>query len=454
MRRNVHAARFEIEADRLEQLKAKREEAFRAGGEERIEKLHAAGKLIARERLTLINTLYEQDKEKAAEVLSELDPEDAATILENLPIDQIADIMQITPPDDVAPILELLPEEMKDAVLAAMAEKPTEEVMELLDHEQETAGRIMSPNFYALNENTNVSDAITAMQLEGDVESAFYLYAVNDQDHLRGVVSLRQMLFSRPNTPLKNIMTKDVISVQTETDQEEVARQVADYNLVAIPVVDPEHKLVGVVTVDDVIDVIDKEATEDIYKMVSLDTTDRIQDSPFTSIKKRLPFLLFSLLTASVSPFVVKHFQGTIQEFVTLAVFMPLVAALGGIAGNQTIAIMVREIAIGQTEWLSARKTLLKELLVGIGNGLVIGIIVGAASWALYDNLYLGLVVGVAIIINLFIAALVGSMIPFFLKLLKLDPALGSVNLLTMFTDSIGLLTFLGLATFFLAYLK
>jgi len=410
--------------------------------------------LIARERLILINTLYERDKEKAAEVLSELDPEDAATILENLPIDQIADIMQITPPDDVAPILELLPEEMKDSVLATMAEKPTEEVMELLDHEQETAGRIMSPNFYALNENTNVSDAITAMQLEGDVESAFYLYVVNDQDHLEGVVSLRQLLFSRPNTPLKNIMTKDVINVQTETDQEEVARQVADYNLVAIPVVDSEHKLVGVVTVDDIIDVIDKEATEDMYKMVSLDTSDRIQDSPFTSIKKRLPFLLFSLLTASVSPFVVKHFQGTIQEFVTLAVFMPLVAALGGIAGNQTIAIMVREIAIGQTEWLSARKALLKELLVGIGNGLVIGIIVGAASYALYKNLYLGLVVGVAIIINLFVAALVGSLIPFFLKLLKLDPALGSVNLLTMFTDSIGLLTFLGLATFFLSYLK
>ncbi len=410
--------------------------------------------LIARERLILINTLYERDKEKAAEVLSELDPEDAVTILENLPIDQIADIMQITPPDDVAPILELLPEEMKDAVLTAMAAKPTEEVMELLDHEQETAGRIMSPNFYALKESTNVSDAITAMQLEGDVESAFYLYAVNDQDHLRGVVSLRQLLFSRPNTPLKDIMTKDVISVQTETDQEEVARQVADYNLVAIPVVDSEHKLVGVVTVDDIIDVIDKEATEDMYKMVSLDTTDRIQDSPFTSIKKRLPFLLFSLLTASVSPFVVKHFQGTIQEFVTLAVFMPLVAALGGIAGNQTIAIMVREIAIGQTEWLSARKALLKELLVGIGNGLVIGIIVGAASYALYGNLYLGMVVGVAVIINLFVAALIGSLIPFFLKLLKLDPALGSVNLLTMFTDSIGLLTFLGLATFFLAYLK
>jgi magnesium transporter len=410
--------------------------------------------LIARERLILVNTLYERDKEKAAEVLSELDPEDAAAILGNLPIEQIADIMQITPSDDAVPILELVPEEMKDAVLEAMAQKPTEEVMELLDHEQETAGRIMSPNFYALNENTNVSDTITAMQLESDVESAFYLYVIDDQDHLKGVVSLRQLLFSRPNTPLKNIMTKDVISVHTETDQEEVARQVADYNLVAIPVVDSESRLAGVITVDDVIDVIDKEATEDIYKMVSLDTTDRIQDSPIKSIKKRLPFLLFSLITASVAPFVVKYFEGTIKDFVTLAVFMPLVAALGGIAGNQTIAIMVREIAIGQTEWISARKALMKELLVGIGNGLVIGILVGAASYILFSNLYLGMVVGVAIILNLFVAALIGTLIPFFLRLLRLDPALGSVNLLTMFTDSIGLFTFLGLSTLFLAYMK
>lgn len=409
--------------------------------------------LITRERLILLNTLYERDEEKAAEVLSELDPEDASALLENMPIDLVAELLQITAADDVPPILELLPEDMKQAVLTAMEPEPTEEVMELLDHEQETAGRIMSPNFYALNENTNVSDAITAMQLEGDVESAFYLYAVDDNDHLKGVVSLRQVLFSRPNTALKQIMTSDVISVSTETDQEEVARYVADYNLVAIPVVDTDSKLVGVITVDDIIDVIDKEATEDIYKMVSLDTSDRIQDSPFTSIKKRLPFLLFSLLTASVAPWVVKYFEGTIASFVTLAAFMPLVAALGGIAGNQTIAIMVREIAIGQTEWISARKALLKELLVGVGNGITIGTIVGAASYLLSRNPYLGIVVGAAIIINLFVAALIGTLIPFFLRLLKLDPALGSVNLLTMFTDSLGIFTFLGLATLFMSHL-
>jgi magnesium transporter len=208
-----------------------------------------------------------------------------------------------------------------------------------------------------------------------------------------------------------------------------------------------------VVTVDDVIDVIDKEATEDMYKMVSLDTTDRVQDSAFTSIKKRLPFLLFSLLTASLAPLVVKNFTGTIEKVIELAVFMPLVAALGGIAGNQTIAIMVREIAIGQIDWLSARKALFKELMVGIGNGIIIGSILGGISYALIGNLYFGLVLGLASIVNLFVAALVGTLIPLLLKLLRLDPALGSVNLLTMCTDSMGFLTFLGLGTLFLTYL-
>jgi len=311
----------------------------------------------------------------------------------------------------------------------------------------------MSPDFYALDQKTNVSDAITAMQLEADVESAFYLYAVDEQSHLVGVVSLRQLLFARPNTPLKDIMAKDVISVHPETDQEEVARNVADYNFVAIPVVDSDNTLIGVVTVDDVIDVIDKEATEDIYKMASLDTTDRIQDSPLKSIKKRLPFLMFSLLTASLAPFVVHYFEDTIKAFVTLAVLMPLVAALGGIAGNQTIAIIVREIAIGQAAWITARKTLLKEILVGIGNGIIIGSILAIISYLLIKNPYLGLILGLAIIANLFVAALLGTVIPLFLKLLQLDPALGSVNLLTMCTDTIGFLSFLGLGTLFLSKL-
>ena len=409
--------------------------------------------LTSRERLILFNVIFDQDKEKSGEVLRELEPEDAAPIVKELHLNQITELFQIIPSDDAAPILELLPDEMKEAVLAAMEEKPSEDVKELLLYEEETAGRIMSPDFYALDHNTNVSDAITAMQLERDVESAFYLYAIDEMTRLVGVVSLRQLLFARPNTKLKEIMTKDVISVHPETDQEEVARYVADYNLVAIPVVDSENTLVGVVTVDDVIDVIEEEATEDMYKMVSLDTTDRIQDSAFKSIKKRIPFLLFSLITASLAPLVVHYFEGTIEQFIKLVVFLPLVMALGGVAGNQTIAIIVREIAIGQAEWVGARKALFKEIMVGIGNGVIIGAILGGLSYLLIKNPYLGLILGLAIIINLFIAALVGTLIPLVLKLLRLDPALGSVNLLTMCTDSVGALTFLGLGTLFLSKL-
>ena len=406
--------------------------------------------IILRERLVLFNTLYEKNKEKAVAVLSEIDPEDAAQMLPSLPIDQITDLFHQSASDDVAAIIPLLQEELKKTVLEAMEDKPTEDVLELLDYAEETAGRIMSPNFYALNQDTKASDTITAIQLEGDVESAFYLYIVDDENHLEGVVSIRQLLFSRPNTTLKTIMKTDVISVTTDTDQEIVARNVADYNLVAIPVVDAQNVLVGVLTVDDIID---KEATEDMYKMVSLDTTDRIQDSAWSSIKKRLPFLLFSLLTASVAPFVVNNFTGTIQKVVELAVFLPLIMALGGIAGNQTIAIIVREIAMGQTDWMSARKALLKEILVGLGNGLVIGLLTGLISFLIFDNYFLGMIIGLAIITNLFVAALIGTLIPLVLKFLKLDPALGSVNLLTMCTDSVGVLTFLGLGTIFLQHL-
>jgi magnesium transporter len=421
-----------------------------------VKNFHAAdisslmGHLVFRERLILFNILFEKDIEKTGEVLSELEPEDAAPIIQELQLNQITELFHIIPSDNAAPILEILPEDMKESILAAMEEKPSEDVKELLHYEEETAGRIMSPDFYALDHNTNVSDAITAMQLERDVESAFYLYTVDEKNRLVGVVSLRQLLFAGPNTKLKDIMTKELISVHPETDQEVVARNVAHYNLVAIPVVDAENTLVGVVTVDDVIDVIEEEATEDIYKMVSLDTTDRIQDSPFKSIKKRTPFLMFSLLTASLAPLVVNYFEGTIEQFIKLVVFLPLVMALGGVAGNQTIAIIVREIAIGQAEWVGARKALMKEIIVGIGNGIITGALLGGFSYLLVKNPYLGLILGLAIIINLFVAALVGTLIPLVLKLLKLDPALGSVNLLTMCTDSVGALTFLGLGTLFL----
>lgn len=425
-----------------------------------IKNLHGAdiafllNRLTFKEKLALTKILLEQNKERAADALSELNPEDAAEILKELQVGQISDLFDIIASDDVAPILPHLPEEMQDSVLAQMEKEPSEDVRELLHHEEETAGRIMSTEFYALEQDTKVADAVTALKLEEEVESAFYLYAVDEVGRLVGVVSLRQLLFAHANSSLKDIMTRNVISVTPDTDQEKVARCVADYNLVAIPVADAENKLVGVVTVDDVIDVINKEATEDIYKMVALSSTDRLSDSPKKSIKKRLPFLLLSLLTASLAPLVINFFKGTIQEVVILAVFMPLIAALGGIAGSQTIAIMVREIAVGEADWPGAKRALMKEIAVGVGNGVVVGLVLALVSYLLIGIPALGFILGVAVVINLFLAALLGTLIPLILKLLKLDPALGSHNLLTMCTDAVGMLSFLGLGSLFLHHLK
>ncbi|MCP2519905.1 magnesium transporter [Candidatus Aminicenantes bacterium AC-335-B20] len=425
-----------------------------------LKSLHSAdiaallNRLFLKERKVVINVLYENDKEKTAEVLSELEPEDAVELLKDMQPQDIALILQEFSSDDAVQIVEFLPEDIKTQVLDLMRKKESEDVRELLHYEEKTAGRIMSTEYYALEKNTRVADAITALQLAGDIESAFYLYVVDKDNHLEGVVSLRQLLLHPPNTQLKDIMTTDVIRVFTDTDQEEVARQVARYNLVAIPVVDHENKLVGVVTVDDIIDVINEEATEDMYRMAGVDESDRIQYSPIKSIKKRLPFLYLSLITASLAPFVVNFFKDTIKEAVILAVFMPLVAALGGIAGNQTIALMVREITLGQVSWLTARKALFKEVAVGIGNGIAIGSVLGLISYFLYGKPILGLILGLAVIINLFIAGLLGTLIPLILKFLRLDPALGSVNLLTMCTDTFGMLSLLGLGTLFLHYLQ
>jgi magnesium transporter len=242
-------------------------------------------------------------------------------------------------------------------------------------------------------------------------------------------------------------MNTDVYKVDSFLDQEEVAAVVANYNLLAIPVVDDQHKLVGVVTVDDVIDIIQLEATEDIYKLAGVTQDYSVDLSTGKSLQKRIPWLFMSLFTTSMSAGVVNIFKGTIEHFVILAVLMPIVAAIGGVVGNQTVAIMVREMVLGTLEWKRSRKILLKELLVSIGGGLGIGVVSSTVTGLLFNNWVIGLIFGSSILFNLFMATLIGTIIPVVLKRLKFDPALASGMLVTMLTDVFGLLGFLGLAT-------
>src|SRR5205085_2245304 len=209
----------------------------------------------------------------------------------------------------------------------------------------------------------------------------FYLYVVDVRRHLVGVASLRRLLLVPPSTPLKRIMTTDLISVRADTDQEEVARQVASYNLLAIPVVDEENKLAGVITVDDVIDVIKDEATEDIYRLAGVASDERVFTPTIESLRKRFPWLVVNLATAFLAAAVIGMFQGTIKEWTQLAVFMSVVAGMGGNAATQTLTVIVRGIALGELTWQNSRKALLKEIVVGIGNGAATGVIAALAAW-------------------------------------------------------------------------
>jgi magnesium transporter len=311
----------------------------------------------------------------------------------------------------------------------------------------------MNPNVFALSEDITVGEAITEIQSARDVEMVFYLYVVDARRHLVGVVSLRRLLLVSPETPLKRIMTADIISARVDMDQEEVARQVAAYNLLAIPVVDAENKLVGIITVDDVIDVIKDEATEDIYRLAGVAGDERAFTPATESLRKRLPWLGINLVTAFLAAAVVGLFEGTIDLFPVLAVFMPIVAGMGGNAGTQTLTVIVRGIALGELSWSNSRKALLKEVLVGLGNGVVLGATAAVVVWLVRGNPTLGLVLGLAMIINMFVAAAAGTLVPLGLRAANVDPALASSVFITTMTDMFGFFSFLGLATVFARYL-
>jgi magnesium transporter len=406
-----------------------------------------------KERVAAFSLLAERNGRLAMEAISELGPEAGAALLSTRSAEEIAKLAQEIPSDDAAALIDHLPEELSAAVLDLMRPKESGVVENLLEYDEQTAGRIMNPHVFALNEDTTVGEAITELQSNRDVEMVFYLYVVDERRHLVGVVSLRRLLLVSPETPLKRIMTADLISARVDTDQEEVARQVASYNLLAIPVVDEENKLAGVITVDDVIDVIKDEATEDIYRLAGVAGDERAFTPPGESFRKRLPWLGINLATAFLAASVVALFEGTISSITALAVFMPIVAGMGGNAATQTLTVIVRGIALGELSWSNSRKALMKEAVVGLGNGMLLGAVAAVVAWLMKGDPVLGLLLCAAMIINMFVAAAAGTLIPLGLRAANVDPALASSVFITTMTDVFGFLSFLGLATLFIGYL-
>lgn len=406
-----------------------------------------------KDRQATFTLLADRNGRLAMEAVSELGPEAGATLLATRPAEEIAKLAQEIPSDDAAALIDHLPDELSAAVLDLMRPDESGVVEHLLEYQEQTAGRIMNPHVFALDEEMTVGEAITELQTNRDVEMVFYLYVVDERRHLVGVTSLRRLLLVSPETPLKRIMTADLISARVETDQEEVAQQVASYNLLAIPVVDEENKLVGVITVDDIIDVIKDEATEDIYRLAGVAGDERAFTPARESLRKRLPWLGVNLATAFMAASVVALFEGTIERITALAVFMPIVAGMGGNAATQTLTVIVRGIALGELTLGNSRQALVKEAIVGLGNGVVLGLIAALVAWGTRGNPVLGLILCAAMIINMFVAATAGTLVPLGLRAANIDPALASSVFITTLTDVFGFFSFLGLATLFLRYL-
>jgi len=390
---------------------------------------------------------------RAGKTLMELPPDLLPEILDLIEDEKLAKMLVWADPDDEVTFIDSLPEERRERVLALVDPDRRERVQQFIGFPEGTVGRIMTPEFLALSPNTTAQGAIDRIRERGELETFFYLYVVDESGKLLGVVPIRALVIAPKERTLSEMMIADPIRGQVSMDQEEAARLVSKYELLALPIVDQERRLVGIITVDDVIDIIDQESTEDMYRMAGLEEGDRIFSRPGLSIQKRLPWMGFNLLTAMLAAFVVGLFERTIEEAVALAIFMPVVAGMGGNGGIQTLTVMVRGIALGELAFSTTWRVVLKEVTVGIVMGAIIGILVAFIAYLWKGNPMLGFVLAMAMVINLFVASLAGTLIPLALKQLNLDPALGSGVVVTTFTDVFGFLSFLGLATIFLRYL-
>ena len=391
---------------------------------------------------------------KRGQVLSELDGDSIQQVLADLLHSDIAWLLKDLGPDDVAYILGFLPEERSQDILALMKTEDSTEVADILKYPKDTAGGIMTTEFFSLPEDATAQEAIRRLQQATDAEMVFYIYVTDKEEHLVGVLSLRQLLTVPPATPLKNIMARDVMSVTVDMDQEEVARQVASYNLLAIPVVEKDGRLMGIITVDDVVDVIREEATEDMLKMAGAIEEDMVsKSSSFGSARLRLPWLFTNLVGSLLSGAILWYFRYTIQEVVAIVSFIPVIAAMGGNVGLQSSTLIIRGLATGLVELTDIWPIFFREVKIGLVMGLACGLTLTVVGWALQEG-YLGMVVGVSLIIAFLVSTSMATIMPVILKRMGVDPAVAAGPFVTTANDITGITIYLTLATLFLEHLR
>jgi magnesium transporter len=395
---------------------------------------------------TVIDLLFQQ--QRAASTLRELPPELLPQIFDAVGDERLAQVIARLELDDMVEFVEWLDEERRGPVVALLPETQRAELRKAELYPPSSAGRVMVTRFLALDEGVTAQEAIEAIREAGDdAEAILYLYVVDEKQQLRGVVPLRRLVAASPARRCGELMVQDPVSVRAEADQEDVAQIVARYNLLAVPVVDGENRILGVITVDDVIDVITEEATEDMYHLAGLSDEDRVFSPAHHAIRKRLPWMLLNLGATFLLAWVIGLFERTLEQIVTLAFFMPVVAGMGGNGGIQALTVITRAIALGELEFSSGLRAIRKEVSVAIVIGIVTGAVSGAFAYLWQGSPYLGVVLFATMIITMAIAGIMGAAVPLILKALGQDPAVGSGVFVTTITDLFGFSAFLGIGT-------
>ena len=387
-----------------------------------------------------------------AALMESLEVEDAARLALAVAESDLPAVLDAASPNVAADVLRHVPEAVSASAVRAM--RTASEVAPLLGYEDDDAGGLMTPEFIALSESMTVSQAMAFIRewsREYDSDDITQAYVLDADGAPAGGVRLASLVLARPFQPISVAMTPGVISVTAETDQEEVARLMERYDLRNIPVTDRSGKMVGMIGLEEIVDVIDDEATEDMYRMVGVPEREKAAGPFWQSVRGRLPWLCLNLLTALLAGMVVTLFESALARAVALAAFLPVIAGQGGIAGTQTLTLIVRSLALGELEAASKWRLLAKELGLGLIHGLAVGALAAAVAYGWQQNGYIAAVVGVAMLSNMIIAGASGVAVPLLFRAMKVDPALASAVAVTTVTDVCGFLIYLGLATAFIA---
>ncbi len=404
------------------------------------------------EAVELLQRLYERRRRAAAAPLGEMEPEEAAHLLSELSRETAVQILSRMDPDDAADLLAELPPESVQDILRRLEREDAQELSGLLSYAPDTAGGLMSPEVVALSARLSCQEAIeTLRRVAEEMETVYYAYVVDTEGSLLGVLGLRDLVFAPPEAPVVSVMRLDTVALPVDMDVEEVAQTFDKYNYLALPVVSQDGRLLGVVTVDDVIDVIREETTEDFLRMGGIPAG---EEDPLTpvgeSIRKRLPWMMANILFCLVAVVGIAVFEGTIEQVAFLAVLMPIIADMAGNVGSQSMSVTIRGMATGHFTWSDRWKALRKEFTVGMINGAVLGVQLGLITYLWRGNPYLGVLALFTMWMTTVISYVLGSSIPTFLRRLKLDPAMMSGAVVTTVADLLAFFFFLGLATAFI----